>query len=58
MLLLFLLGMRNRSNSLTGTDGQPRGSVVAWPDKRQRFVLFLKHFDSGSVLIKLTDRVG
>ncbi|XP_029294906.1 LOW QUALITY PROTEIN: calmodulin-regulated spectrin-associated protein 1-B [Cottoperca gobio] len=29
-------GPRNRSNSLTQMDGQPRGSVVAWPDKRQR----------------------
>ncbi|XP_008274646.1 calmodulin-regulated spectrin-associated protein 1-B isoform X2 [Stegastes partitus] len=30
-------GLRNRSNSLTQVDGQqPRGSVVAWPDKRQR----------------------
>ncbi|XP_059192872.1 calmodulin-regulated spectrin-associated protein 1-B isoform X2 [Centropristis striata] len=28
--------LRNRSNSLTQMDGQPRGSVVAWPDKRQR----------------------
>lgn len=33
-----LLGLRNRSNSLTGMDGQPRGSVVAWPDKRQRYI--------------------
>ncbi|XP_044053693.1 calmodulin-regulated spectrin-associated protein 1-B isoform X3 [Siniperca chuatsi] len=29
-------GLRNRSNSLTQMDGQTRGSVVAWPDKRQR----------------------
>lgn len=30
-------GLRNRSNSLTQMDGQqPRGSVVAWSDKRQR----------------------
>nr|XP_046241438.1 calmodulin-regulated spectrin-associated protein 1-B isoform X2 [Scatophagus argus] len=29
-------GPRNRSNSLTQVDGQSRGSVVAWPDKRQR----------------------
>ncbi|CAJ1069542.1 calmodulin-regulated spectrin-associated protein 1-B isoform X2 [Xyrichtys novacula] len=29
-------GLRNRSNSLTQMDGQARGSVVAWPDKRQR----------------------
>ncbi|XP_056145853.1 calmodulin-regulated spectrin-associated protein 1-B-like [Lampris incognitus] len=29
-------GLRNRSNSLTQMDGQPRGSVVAWPEKRQR----------------------
>ncbi|XP_005743181.1 calmodulin-regulated spectrin-associated protein 1-B [Pundamilia nyererei] len=29
--------LRNRSNSLTQMDGQQvRGSVVAWPDKRQR----------------------
>ncbi|MEE6505265.1 hypothetical protein FKM82_005480 [Ascaphus truei] len=26
----------NRSNSLTRADGQPRGSVIAWPEKRQR----------------------
>ncbi|XP_054467809.1 calmodulin-regulated spectrin-associated protein 1-B isoform X2 [Anoplopoma fimbria] len=32
----FWLGLRNRSNSLTQMDGQPRGSVVAWPDKKQR----------------------
>uniref|UniRef100_A0A674MT18 Calmodulin regulated spectrin-associated protein 1b n=1 Tax=Takifugu rubripes TaxID=31033 RepID=A0A674MT18_TAKRU len=37
-------GMRNRSNSLTGTDGQPRGSVVAWPDKRQRPLSTLSPF--------------
>uniref|UniRef100_A0A3B4FN71 Calmodulin regulated spectrin associated protein 1 n=1 Tax=Pundamilia nyererei TaxID=303518 RepID=A0A3B4FN71_9CICH len=31
------LSLRNRSNSLTQMDGQQvRGSVVAWPDKRQR----------------------
>lgn len=36
----FCLGLRNRSNSLTGMDGQPRGSVVAWPDKRQRYLVF------------------
>ncbi|XP_034547307.1 calmodulin-regulated spectrin-associated protein 1-B isoform X2 [Notolabrus celidotus] len=29
-------GQRNRSNSLSQVDGQARGSVVAWPDKRQR----------------------
>ncbi|MBN3278779.1 CAMP1 protein, partial [Polyodon spathula] len=29
-------GLRHRSNSLTRDDGQPRGSVVAWPDKKQR----------------------
>ncbi|XP_026177094.1 calmodulin-regulated spectrin-associated protein 1-B isoform X3 [Mastacembelus armatus] len=29
-------GLRNRSNSLTQMDGQHRGSVIAWPDKRQR----------------------
>ncbi|XP_068167975.1 calmodulin-regulated spectrin-associated protein 1-B isoform X2 [Antennarius striatus] len=29
-------GLRNRSNSLTQMDRQPRGSVVAWPDKKQR----------------------
>ncbi|KAM3611517.1 uncharacterized protein V6R79_019955 [Siganus canaliculatus] len=29
-------GVRNRSNSLTQMDGQSRGSVIAWPDKRQR----------------------
>ncbi|XP_036386002.1 calmodulin-regulated spectrin-associated protein 1-B-like isoform X1 [Megalops cyprinoides] len=30
------LGCRNRSNSLTRVDGQPQGSVVAWPDRKQR----------------------
>ncbi|XP_067376335.1 calmodulin-regulated spectrin-associated protein 1-B isoform X1 [Channa argus] len=29
-------GLRNRSNSLTQMDGQPRGSLAAWPDKRHR----------------------
>ncbi|XP_047197381.1 calmodulin-regulated spectrin-associated protein 1-B isoform X2 [Hippoglossus stenolepis] len=29
-------GLRNRSNSLTQMDGQPRGSIAAWPEKRQR----------------------
>ncbi|KAG7266535.1 LOW QUALITY PROTEIN: hypothetical protein CRUP_000995 [Coryphaenoides rupestris] len=29
-------GLRNRSNSLTQAEAQPRGSVIAWPDKRQR----------------------
>ncbi|XP_034026808.1 calmodulin-regulated spectrin-associated protein 1-B isoform X1 [Thalassophryne amazonica] len=29
-------GLRNRSNSLTQMDGQPRGSFVAWSDRRQR----------------------
>ncbi|XP_059920089.1 calmodulin-regulated spectrin-associated protein 1-B isoform X2 [Gadus macrocephalus] len=29
-------GLRNRSNSLTQMEGPPRGSVIAWPDKRQR----------------------
>ncbi|XP_042335024.1 calmodulin-regulated spectrin-associated protein 1 isoform X1 [Sceloporus undulatus] len=27
---------RNRSNSLTKVDGQPRESVLAWPEKKQR----------------------
>lgn len=36
LLVCVWLGLRNRSNSLTQMDGQPRGSVVAWPDKRQR----------------------
>ncbi|XP_057610747.1 calmodulin-regulated spectrin-associated protein 1 isoform X2 [Chionomys nivalis] len=27
---------RHRSNSLTRVDGQPRGAVVAWPDKKNR----------------------
>ncbi|XP_008840154.1 calmodulin-regulated spectrin-associated protein 1 isoform X1 [Nannospalax galili] len=27
---------RHRSNSLTRVDGQPRGAVVAWPDKKSR----------------------
>uniref|UniRef100_A0A8C5AMB0 CKK domain-containing protein n=1 Tax=Gadus morhua TaxID=8049 RepID=A0A8C5AMB0_GADMO len=30
------LCLRNRSNSLTQMEGPPRGSVIAWPDKRQR----------------------
>lgn len=29
-------GVRSRSNSLTQMEAQPRASVVAWPDKRQR----------------------
>ncbi|KAJ8339061.1 hypothetical protein SKAU_G00358470 [Synaphobranchus kaupii] len=29
-------GQRNRSNSLTRVDGQPQGSVVAWPERKQR----------------------
>ncbi|XP_061118686.1 calmodulin-regulated spectrin-associated protein 1-B-like isoform X3 [Conger conger] len=29
-------GQRNRSNSLTKVDGQPQGSVVAWPERKQR----------------------
>ncbi|XP_029367024.1 calmodulin-regulated spectrin-associated protein 1-B isoform X3 [Echeneis naucrates] len=37
-------GLRNRSNSLTQMDGQPRGSVVAWPDKRQRPLSTLSPF--------------
>ncbi|KAM8864883.1 calmodulin-regulated spectrin-associated protein 1-B isoform 1-T1 [Synchiropus picturatus] len=31
-----MAGLRNRSNSLSQMEGHPRGSVVAWPDKRQR----------------------
>lgn len=32
-------GLRNRSNSLSQMDGQQlRGSAVAWPDKRQRYL--------------------
>ncbi|XP_053329643.1 calmodulin-regulated spectrin-associated protein 1 [Spea bombifrons] len=27
---------RDRSNSLTRADGQPRGSVIAWPEKKPR----------------------
>ncbi|KAM4697105.1 calmodulin-regulated spectrin-associated protein 1 [Rhinophrynus dorsalis] len=27
---------RDRSNSLTRTDGMPRASVIAWPEKKQR----------------------
>ncbi|XP_030063469.1 calmodulin-regulated spectrin-associated protein 1 isoform X2 [Microcaecilia unicolor] len=27
---------RHRSNSLTRVDGQPRGSVIAWPEKKPR----------------------
>ncbi|KAL8174820.1 UNVERIFIED_CONTAM: Calmodulin-regulated spectrin-associated protein 1 [Gekko kuhli] len=27
-------GQRNRSNSLTRVDGQPRESILAWPDKK------------------------
>ncbi|XP_070689557.1 calmodulin-regulated spectrin-associated protein 1-B [Pempheris klunzingeri] len=37
-------GIRNRSNSLTQMDGQPRGSIVAWPDKRQRPLSTLSPF--------------
>ncbi|XP_072243558.1 calmodulin-regulated spectrin-associated protein 1-B isoform X2 [Leuresthes tenuis] len=38
-------GLRNRSNSLTQVDGQQsRGSVVAWPDKRQRPLSTLSPF--------------
>ncbi|XP_029916012.1 calmodulin-regulated spectrin-associated protein 1-B isoform X1 [Myripristis murdjan] len=37
-------GLRNRSNSLTQMDGQPRGSVVAWPEKRQRPVSTLNPY--------------
>ncbi|XP_061749359.1 calmodulin-regulated spectrin-associated protein 1-B-like isoform X2 [Nerophis ophidion] len=37
-------GLRNRSNSLTQMDRQARGSVVAWPDKRQRPVSTLSPF--------------
>ncbi|XP_054854122.1 calmodulin-regulated spectrin-associated protein 1 [Eublepharis macularius] len=29
-------GQRHRSNSLTRVDGQPRESVLAWPDKKPR----------------------
>ncbi|NXN96731.1 CAMP1 protein, partial [Rhinopomastus cyanomelas] len=29
-------GHRHRSNSLTRVDGQPQGSVLAWPDKKPR----------------------
>ncbi|KAM9858971.1 calmodulin-regulated spectrin-associated protein 1-B [Aulostomus maculatus] len=29
-------GLRHRSNSLTQMDGASRGSIMAWPDKRQR----------------------
>nr|XP_015222267.1 PREDICTED: calmodulin-regulated spectrin-associated protein 1 isoform X3 [Lepisosteus oculatus] len=29
-------GHRHRSNSLTRMDGQPKGAVVAWPEKKQR----------------------
>ncbi|KAM6931317.1 calmodulin-regulated spectrin-associated protein 1-B [Xenentodon cancila] len=36
-------GLRNRSNSLTQMDGS-RGSVVAWPDKRQRPISTLGPF--------------
>ncbi|XP_062237459.1 calmodulin-regulated spectrin-associated protein 1-B isoform X3 [Platichthys flesus] len=37
-------GLRNRSNSLTQMDGQPRGSVTAWPEKRQRPVSTLNPY--------------
>ncbi|XP_016886486.2 calmodulin-regulated spectrin-associated protein 1-B-like, partial [Cynoglossus semilaevis] len=37
-------GLRNRSNSLTQVDGQPRAYVTAWPDKRQRPVSTLSPF--------------
>ncbi|XP_027597132.2 calmodulin-regulated spectrin-associated protein 1 isoform X1 [Pipra filicauda] len=29
-------GQRHRSNSLTRVDGQPRGAVLAWPEKKPR----------------------
>ncbi|KAG9354200.1 hypothetical protein JZ751_012324 [Albula glossodonta] len=29
-------GHRNRSNSLTRVDGHPQGSVMAWPERKQR----------------------
>ncbi|KAL4617400.1 calmodulin-regulated spectrin-associated protein 1 isoform X2 [Arapaima gigas] len=29
-------GHRNRSNSLTRVDGHPKGTLLAWPDKKQR----------------------
>ncbi|XP_039619783.1 calmodulin-regulated spectrin-associated protein 1-B isoform X3 [Polypterus senegalus] len=29
-------GLRHRSSSLTRVDGQPKGSIVAWSDKKQR----------------------
>ncbi|XP_063172483.1 calmodulin-regulated spectrin-associated protein 1 isoform X2 [Candoia aspera] len=29
-------GQRHRSNSLTRVDGQPRESILAWPEKKQR----------------------
>ncbi|XP_049618172.1 calmodulin-regulated spectrin-associated protein 1-B isoform X2 [Syngnathus scovelli] len=37
-------GLRNRSNSLSQMDRQARGSVAAWPDKRQRPVSTLSSF--------------
>ncbi|CAB1429476.1 unnamed protein product [Pleuronectes platessa] len=37
-------GLRNRSNSLTQMDGQPRCSVTAWPEKRQRPVSTLNPY--------------
>ncbi|XP_069562603.1 calmodulin-regulated spectrin-associated protein 1-B isoform X1 [Brachyistius frenatus] len=37
-------GLRNRSNSLSQMEGQPRGSVVAWPEKRQRPMSTLSPF--------------
>ncbi|CAN9512927.1 unnamed protein product [Ophioblennius macclurei] len=38
-------GLRNRSNSLTQVEGpHPRGSVVAWPEKRQRPMSTLSPF--------------
>ncbi|XP_058492422.1 calmodulin-regulated spectrin-associated protein 1-B isoform X1 [Solea solea] len=37
-------GLRFRSNSLTQMDGQPRASVAAWPDKRQRPLSTLSPF--------------
>uniref|UniRef100_A0A8C5ASH8 CKK domain-containing protein n=1 Tax=Gadus morhua TaxID=8049 RepID=A0A8C5ASH8_GADMO len=37
-------GLRNRSNSLTQMEGPPRGSVIAWPDKRQRYTQTLNPY--------------
>ncbi|KAJ3604003.1 hypothetical protein NHX12_028744 [Muraenolepis orangiensis] len=55
-------GLRNRSNSLTQMEGQPRGSVIAWPDKRQRPMStlnpYMMHSDGGDADLVSVDSVS